>query len=202
MDCSIEDPLKKNAVIGFINNFGQTPKQLFKKPHPNKKVAKSGMDMALPLAQGLIPLAGAGSTALGPDAKLFFHHVDHLSPSLQPIKELKRAVGHIVCSDRCVLAVEENKFLLPPNFSRCVAWGYADHSLRVVPHDSDKALMVCETSFHQEILTCVCPTAKTVITGGANTVSSLLTSSSTGCFCTECDVFFFNIKKTICRRIL
>jgi hypothetical protein len=31
---SIEDPLKKNAVIGFINNFGQTPKQLFKKPHP------------------------------------------------------------------------------------------------------------------------------------------------------------------------
>lgn len=36
---SIEDTLKKNAVIGFINNFGQTPKQLFKKSHPVKKVA-------------------------------------------------------------------------------------------------------------------------------------------------------------------
>jgi hypothetical protein len=34
--------LKKNAVIGFINNFGQTPKQLFKKPHPSKKVGGTG----------------------------------------------------------------------------------------------------------------------------------------------------------------
>lgn len=25
---SIEDPLKKNATIGFINNFGQIPKQV------------------------------------------------------------------------------------------------------------------------------------------------------------------------------
>ena len=31
--------------------------------------------------------------------------------------------------------------------------------------------MVSETSFHhQEILTCVCPTGRTVVTGGANTV--------------------------------
>lgn len=160
-------------MIGFINNFGQTPKQLFKKPHPAKKVCRAGIDIPLPLGQGLIPLPVASS--LGPTGsdnrdKLFFHHVDHLSPSLQAIKELKRPVGHIVCTDRCVLAVEENKYLLPPNFSRCVAWGYADHSLRVIPHDSEKALMVCETSFQQEILTCVCPTAKTVITGGANTV--------------------------------
>ena len=167
--------MKKNAVIGFINNFGQTPKQLFKKPHPNKKVARGAMDITLPLAQGLIPLPGASSNVVPSDAKLFFHHVDHLSPSLQAIKELKRPVGHIVCTDRSILAVEENKFLLPPNFSRCVAWGYADHSLRVVPHDSEKALMVCETSFHQEILTCVCPTAKAVVTGGANTVRASYT---------------------------
>ena len=59
---SIEDLVKKNAVIGFINNFGQTPKQLFKKPHPAKKVG-SGLSarsrissaiemMALPLIAG------------------------------------------------------------------------------------------------------------------------------------------------------
>jgi WD40 repeat protein len=39
-----------------------------------------------------------------------------------------------------------------------------------MPHDSDKALMVCETPFHQEILTCVCPTGRTAVTGGANSV--------------------------------
>lgn len=35
---AIEDPLTRNATIGFINNFGQIPSQLFKKPHPQKKV--------------------------------------------------------------------------------------------------------------------------------------------------------------------
>merc|ERR1719315_398835 len=34
---SIDDPLQRNATIGFINNFGQIPKQLFKRPHPAKK---------------------------------------------------------------------------------------------------------------------------------------------------------------------
>ena len=34
----IDDPLKRNAIIGFINNFGQIPKQLFKRPHPTKKL--------------------------------------------------------------------------------------------------------------------------------------------------------------------
>ena len=36
---SIDDPLQRNATIGFINNFGQIPKQLFKRAHPAKKVA-------------------------------------------------------------------------------------------------------------------------------------------------------------------
>ena len=35
----IDDPLKRNAIVGFINNFGQIPKQLFKRPHPTKKLA-------------------------------------------------------------------------------------------------------------------------------------------------------------------
>ncbi len=35
----IDDPLKRNAIIGFINNFGQIPKQLFKRPHPTKKLS-------------------------------------------------------------------------------------------------------------------------------------------------------------------
>jgi hypothetical protein len=101
---SIEDPLKKNAVIEFINNFGQTPKQLFKKPHPSKKVGGaggriSGLEMALPLAgqaaMQILPLLlsasgfhSSGSGGSGAAAEAFFHHVDHLSPSLQAVKEL------------------------------------------------------------------------------------------------------------------
>ena len=64
--------------------------------------------------------------------------------------------------------------LLPPNYSRCVAWGYADHSLRILPHDSERALMVCETPVNGEVLTSVCPTGKTVVTGGTNTVTKFV----------------------------
>ena len=38
---TIEDPLQRNATISFINNFGQIPKLLFKKPHPARKVGFS-----------------------------------------------------------------------------------------------------------------------------------------------------------------
>lgn len=35
---SITDPVKRRAAIGIINNFGQTPAQLFKRPHPQRGV--------------------------------------------------------------------------------------------------------------------------------------------------------------------
>ena len=34
---SIQDPLQRNAAIGFINNFGQIPTRLFSKAHPQRK---------------------------------------------------------------------------------------------------------------------------------------------------------------------
>lgn len=73
---SIDDPLKKNATIGFINNFGQIPKQLFKKPHPAKKLGGSKSFV----------LDATGITNLSSQDKFFFHHLDNLRPSMQPIK--------------------------------------------------------------------------------------------------------------------
>jgi len=34
----IQDPVQKNSVVTQINNFGQTPQQLFEKPHPRRQV--------------------------------------------------------------------------------------------------------------------------------------------------------------------
>jgi len=74
---SIDDPLKKNATIGFINNFGQIPKQLFKRPHPAKKLGGG------PTTPGItLGLREASPTS----QRLFFHQLDSLVPSLQPIK--------------------------------------------------------------------------------------------------------------------
>ncbi|XP_025205063.1 WD repeat and FYVE domain-containing protein 3 [Melanaphis sacchari] len=164
---SIDDPLKKNATIGFINNFGQIPKQLFKKPHPNKKQPTNKASM-LDAANPIL----SSSTNLSSSDKLFFYHLDNLKPSLQPIKELKGPVGQILQVEKNVLAVEQNKALMPPNFNKTITWGFADHSLRLAQYETDKPIVICESSSQSpgEIVTCVCPTSKTVITAGTSTV--------------------------------
>ncbi|XP_064637335.1 WD repeat and FYVE domain-containing protein 3-like isoform X3 [Lineus longissimus] len=156
---NIDDPLKKNATIGFINNFGQIPKALFKKPHPQKRLNVRNLDAPTmgPLIQGFAD-------------KLFFHNLDNLKPTMQPIKELKGAVGQIVHNDRTILAVEQNKVLIPPLYNRYLAWGFADLSIRIGNYDSDKANLVFENVDNGDILCTACPSARLLITGGSSTV--------------------------------
>lgn len=78
---SIDDPLKKNATIGFINNFGQIPKQLFRKAHPSKKMSQRSSTILDPNI--INPTVG-----ITPPEKLFFHNLDNLKPTLQPVKGL------------------------------------------------------------------------------------------------------------------
>ncbi|XP_036194412.1 WD repeat and FYVE domain-containing protein 3 isoform X9 [Myotis myotis] len=136
---NINDPLKETATIGFINNFGQIPKQLFKKPHPPKRVRSrlNGDNAGISVPPGCT------------GDKIFFHHLDNLRPSLTPVKELKEPVGQIVCTDKGILAVEQNKVLIPPTWNKTFAWGYADLSCRLGTYESDKALLG-----HTDTVTC------------------------------------------------
>lgn len=148
--------------------------QLFKKPHPPKRVrSKANGDVAS------IPPSSNSD-------KIFFHHLDNLRPSLAPVKgssgltrptnypqtyykcettfqyirqaylylfpppgaELKEPVGQIVCTDKGILAVEQNKVLVPPTWSKTFAWGYADLSCRLANYESDKVSYgYCDDSF-------------------------------------------------------
>ncbi|CAG9764999.1 unnamed protein product [Ceutorhynchus assimilis] len=164
---NIDDPLKKNATIGFINNFGQIPKQLFKKPHPCKKMGPNNRASVIIDTGSLVQ----AFTLPQPD-KLFFHHLDNLRPSLQPIKEVKGPVGQILQIEKSVLAVEQNKVLMPPSFGKYVAWGFADHSIRIGNYESDKAVFVSENveQNNGEILACVCPSPKVIVTAGTGSV--------------------------------
>ncbi|XP_048248442.1 WD repeat and FYVE domain-containing protein 3-like isoform X1 [Haliotis rufescens] len=156
---SIDDPLKKNATIGFINNFGQIPKQLFKRPHPQKKLNIRALD----------PLPMGSYTSTSAD-RLFFHNVDNLKPSMQPVKELKSAVGQIFHSEKYVMAVEQNKVLIPPGCNKYLAWGYSDLSVRIGNYESDRASAVFECLDNGEILCAACPNSKLFITGGFSCV--------------------------------
>ncbi|CAF3844508.1 unnamed protein product [Rotaria magnacalcarata] len=148
----ISDPLERSAIIGFINNFGQIPKQLFKRPHPQKKLSRSLMD------------------SIGIERNLFFNHVNSLRPSRLPIKELKSAVGLILPTDKSLIALEQCKAIIPPNYTRCIQYGFPDESLRIMPVDSDKSLMIYELVQDGKITNVLCPTSEYVITAGTNTL--------------------------------
>ncbi|XP_073823647.1 LOW QUALITY PROTEIN: WD repeat and FYVE domain-containing protein 3-like [Musca autumnalis] len=167
---NIDDPLKKNATIGFINNFGQIPKQLFKKPHPAKKMSGSRHSTLID-PSALIQ----GNTTVLQSDRLFFHNLDNLKPSLQPIKELKGPVGQILQPDKTVFAVEQNKVMMPPSYTKYIAWGFADHSLRIGLYDTDRASFVSEAAAQNsgEILACACPNSKMIITAGTSSVITI-----------------------------
>ncbi|RWS31727.1 WD repeat and FYVE domain-containing protein 3-like protein, partial [Leptotrombidium deliense] len=172
---TIEDPLKKNATIGFINNFGQIPKQLFKKPHPCKKVLSSSNAPMTPI----IPAVGLNSVLISGSSnheKIFIHYLDSLRPSMHPVKELRGAVGQIIHQEKTLLAVEQNKVLIPPQYNRYVAWGFADHSLRIGPYESERALYIFESELippNGEILCGTVPNSRLVITAGTSSVISV-----------------------------
>jgi len=87
---------------------------------------------------------------------------------------LKGPVGQILHVDKTsVLAVEQNKTLIPPSYNKYVAWGFADHSLRIGNYDSDKAIFVGEVMMQSsgEIVACVCPSSKLIVTAGTSSVS-------------------------------
>lgn len=72
-----------------------------------------------------------------------------------------------------MLAVEQNKVLVPPSYTKYIAWGFADHSLRLASYESDKAIFVSEAIMQGsgEIVACVCPSAKIIVTAGTSCVS-------------------------------
>ncbi|XP_074038582.1 WD repeat and FYVE domain-containing protein 3-like isoform X2 [Leptinotarsa decemlineata] len=91
------------------------------------------------------------------------------------IAEVKRSVGQILHIERTVLAVEQTKVLMPPLFNKYVAWGFADHSLRIGNYESDKAVFVSESVIQNngEILACVCPSPKLIVTAGTSSFACL-----------------------------
>ena len=68
--------------------------------------------------------------------------------------------------------MQSAKVMMAPLFSRYIAWGFADHSLRIGMYDSDRALFVCEAAAQNsgEILACACPNARTIVTAGTSSV--------------------------------
>lgn len=118
----------KASILAQINHFGQTPKQLFLKPHPKRR-----SDRKIPL------------------------HPLKYSPHLVPheIRKSSSSISQIVTLNDKILVVGSNNLLKPRTYTKYVAWGFPDRSLRFISYDQDKLLSTHENLHGGNQIQCV-----------------------------------------------
>ncbi|XP_009953139.1 PREDICTED: WD repeat- and FYVE domain-containing protein 4-like [Leptosomus discolor] len=83
----------------------------------------------------------------------------------------KGAIGHIVHTEKGILAVEKNKVLIPPLWSKTFCWGFEDFTCCFGNYGSEKNVTTFEcTADWGKCLCAVCPSATTIITSGTSSV--------------------------------
>ncbi|XP_050237389.1 protein SPIRRIG [Mercurialis annua] len=114
---SVTDPAMKASILAQINHFGQTPKQLFLKAHGKRRS----------------------------DRKLPPHPLKY-SPYLVPheIRKSSSAITQIVTVHEKILLSGINSLLKPKTYTKYVAWGFPDCSLRFLSYDQDKLISTHE----------------------------------------------------------
>ena len=113
---SVTDPAMKASILAQINHFGQTPKQLFLKPHVKRR-----SDRRIPH-----PLK----------------YSSHLVP--YEIRKSSSAITQIVTVHEKILVAGTNSLLKPTTYNKYVAWGFPDRSLRFMSYDQDRLLSTHE----------------------------------------------------------
>ncbi|CAL5357461.1 unnamed protein product [Camellia sinensis] len=125
---SVTDPAMKASILAQINHFGQTPKQLFLKPHVKRRV-----DRKLPPH----PLK----------------HCTHLVP--HEIRKSSSSIAQIVTVNEKILVAGTNSLLKPKTHTKYVSWGFPDRSLRFMSYDQDKLLSTHENLHGGNQIQCV-----------------------------------------------
>ncbi|KAJ7563203.1 hypothetical protein O6H91_03G100400 [Diphasiastrum complanatum] len=138
---SIQDPAMKLSILAQINHFGQTPRQLFLKPHPQKKCHQKP-----PLLHAL-----SSSPLLAP----------------QEIRTITSSISQIVLLQEKIYIAGQNRLLKPRSYSKYVEWGFPDNSLRFISYDQDKLISTHE-QLHDGPICCArfSLDGKVLVTGG------------------------------------
>ncbi|KAK8486708.1 hypothetical protein V6N11_069070 [Hibiscus sabdariffa] len=152
---AITDPLMKASILAQINHFGQTPKQLFQKPH-----VKRHSDRRVP------------PHPLKHSARLVAHAIQKTSSFIAQISSL---------NDR-ILVGGTNTFLKPGTSSQYVAWGFPDGSLRFMTYDQDRLISVHENLHWGNQIQCagVSHDGQFLVTGGDDGAVSVWRISTEG----------------------
>ncbi|KAL4077210.1 hypothetical protein V8B97DRAFT_1866535 [Scleroderma yunnanense] len=148
----ITDSVEREATIGIIHNFGQTPQKLFDTPHPQRNL------------QGLLSLPVQVTRGICEDALA-------LTKDVRPLKlALDSPVAHIATDSSGKVYPMPHGEICPP--SRCedkVQWGKASDTgaLHMICHHTARIVQTIESVY----LTCATfADQDTLVTGSADSV--------------------------------
>ncbi|XP_010556770.1 PREDICTED: protein SPIRRIG isoform X2 [Tarenaya hassleriana] len=152
---AVTDPAMKASILAQINHFGQTPKQLFQKPHVKRRT-----DRKLPLH----PLK----------------HSIHLVP--HEIRKCSSSISQIVTFHDKVLVAGANCFLKPRGYTKYITWGFPDRSLRFMSYDQDRLLSTHENLHEGNQIQCagVSHDGRILVTGAEDGLVSVWRVSKDG----------------------
>lgn len=145
----IVDDHERTATIGIIHNFGQTPHQVFSKPHQARD-----------------------------DARHRVRRLDTSAASLTrlpfPLLETHERVVSLIYAPKIdrLISAPALRLNLPPNFDKFLEWGFSDNSVRFYFSDSKKLAGLFE-NLHQGQLSClIFASSQLLITAGEDCVVS------------------------------
>ncbi|KAF2221703.1 hypothetical protein BDZ85DRAFT_313918 [Elsinoe ampelina] len=152
---AIDDPIERLATIGIIHNFGQTPHQVFTRPHPRREADRFATSRLDTLAETLTKLP-------------------------KPAAELPSRVTSILLpTQHKLLTAGPAKVYAPPHGRFFVQYLYSDFSLRFFDSDTRKLLGLYEALHIGPISTALFLDSHTLLTGGADSTIGIFGLSRT-----------------------
>ena len=130
---TIDDPVERLATIGIIHNFGQTPHQVFQRPHPSREEAKYKVKRIDNGAEGLtrlpFPLLGMSSSV---------RHCPQQYPNMSTeANDRVSSLQYWLKHDR-LLCSGPFRLHIGPAYDKYMEWGFIDGSVRFFAADTKK----------------------------------------------------------------
>ncbi|KAH8816858.1 hypothetical protein F5884DRAFT_237214 [Xylogone sp. PMI_703] len=146
---SIEDHVERLATIGIIHNFGQTPHQVFSKPHqPREEVHHKIKRLdSSPETLTMLPF---------------------------PLFESNERVASLIYAPKMdrLLCASAFRLNLPPHYDKYMEWGFADGSVRFYFSDSKKLAGLFENLHLGQLSCALFASSQILITAGDDCVVS------------------------------
>lgn len=147
---NITDPNERRITTAIIHNFGQTPNQVFTRPHPAREHDRCPV-------------------------KRLDTSVYALTKLPHPLLESHERVSSLIYAPKLdrLLVTSPFRLNLPPIYDKFLEWGYADNSVRFFFTDNRKPAGLFENLHIGQISTLTFADSKTLITAGEDCVVSV-----------------------------